>query len=244
MLNTSKRILHIGLLLLASSFANAYSVSPIIMDLSPSGPGAKKTVEILNDSDEPIAIELSVAGREISSDGKESIVEKEEIEKAFGIYPAQVVLKPKSTRTIQLQYLGKPDLTKEEAYRLIVEEVTIGFDKPKTKKTQGGVEFLVRYHAAVYVKPKNVSANIEIKSIKKTTEDSKELLVVELLNKGNAHQVILNPKLNKGGVIIAEEKDLPGLQEVNILAGHTRTCKMPWPTGKTLEQLQGATLVY
>lgn len=49
-----------------SSIATAYKVEPIITTFAPKGGQAKKTIDIINDSTEPMAVEISVAGRAIS----------------------------------------------------------------------------------------------------------------------------------------------------------------------------------
>lgn len=223
------------------SVASAYSVSPILLTLTPKGAESKKTVDIKNDSDEPIAIELSVAKRLISKEGVESIEVNDATDKAFGIYPAQLVIRPNSTRTVQVQYLGDKSITTEQAYRMMVEEVSIDFERPaKKQKSQGGVDFLVEYRTSLYVAPKGAKADLVVKSLKKENDQ----LVLEVENKGNAHTMIVQPKLQSAGTVVLDEKSLGGMIDTNVLAGNTRVYKMPWPKGKTVDQLKGLNLTY
>ena len=62
----------IGLFVIFGCFNTfAYTVSPIIINLAPEGDRARQTVDILNDGEEPIAIEISVNDRHITPEGND-----------------------------------------------------------------------------------------------------------------------------------------------------------------------------
>lgn len=243
----SGRVLIAAFITVALSYcplANAYKVEPIITTLAPKGAAAKKSIDIINDSDEPMAVEVSIAGRVISVDGKESIVESDEIEKSFGVYPAQAVIKPNSTRTVVVQYRGNPDLKKEEAYRIIVNQVKIDFEKPRSKMAKGGMDFLVQYRGSLYVKPHGTTPNLQLKSISREKVSGKDALAIEVTNNGTAHDVIYAPQLKRGEEVVLGPDELAPMSEANLLASNSRKFLISWPKGKTLEQLQNTQFTY
>lgn len=143
-----------------------------------------------------------------------------------------------------MQYLGKPDLKQEAAYRLIVNQVNIDFEKPKVKGAQGGMEFLVQYRGSLYVRPAGTTPDLQVKSISRSNVSGKDALVVELTNHGTAHDVVYAPHLKRGDEVILGPDELAPLSEANLLAGNTRKFLIAWPKGKTLEQIQGTKFSY
>lgn len=164
-----KNILYILIFCLTATVSHAYSISPIIIHLTPQGSSAKQAVDIINDSDEPIAIEVTVRERIIDAAGQDNLAEVNEKQQLFAIYPSQLVVKPNATRTVQVQYIGDKKLDKELAYKLIFEELKINFEKPNTSE-QGGIDFLIKYQASLYVTPSNAKPNVIIKSITKSKD--------------------------------------------------------------------------
>ncbi|CAD5971572.1 hypothetical protein [Planktothrix agardhii] len=80
------------IILSAISPALAFKLDPISRVFEPAGAGATQSYEVINDSAEQIAVELSIAERKISLEGQETT---ESADDDFLVYPSQIVLPPK-----------------------------------------------------------------------------------------------------------------------------------------------------
>ena len=92
--------------------ANAFRFSPFRAKFEPSGPEANKLFTVENNSDQPASVEIRVTTRKVDVSGVEK---NENAEKDFVVYPAQLVLKPRESRTVRIQWAGDPELKEEKA---------------------------------------------------------------------------------------------------------------------------------
>ncbi len=171
---------------------------------------------IENDGVENMAIELSISERHMNEFGIENLPETSELT----IFPPQLIIPPKEKRTIRVNWNGPSDISEEKAFRVIAEQLPLKVDD-KTKK-RSGIQMLMKYMAALYVTPKEVSSKLEITSFK---SDGKNItLLIE--NKGNKHQVLINPTvtfLHQNKKHVLKNKDLGGLVGENVLAKSKRS---------------------
>jgi P pilus assembly chaperone PapD len=58
---------------LASPVAPAFVLIPITMDFDPAGQGTHRTFRVENDSDTPVAVQISMVTRKMDIDGKETL---------------------------------------------------------------------------------------------------------------------------------------------------------------------------
>lgn len=169
---------------------------------------------IENDSNEKMAIELSVKERKMDESGLETLPATSEIT----VFPPQMIIPPKEKRTIRVNWVGGKDLVEEKAFRVIAEQLPLKVDE-KTKK-KSGIQMLMKYMAALYVTPKDAESKVKILSIKK---DANTLLVT-LENEGNKHQVLSKPTIHFGKTKkTIDSAELIGLTGENILARSKRT---------------------
>lgn len=219
--------------LLLAGPVGAIQFSPIEMTFTPAGRESVRTFRLENDTDGPVAVEISVFGRSITPGGDEELVPSED---EFVIVPEQVVLGAGDVQWIRVQWIGNPAPEKERAFRLIAEQLPIDIgDQPEV---QGGViRLLIRYLASVYVVPKGAKANISVISAEQTNgPDQAPGLLVELGNTGRAHKVLNTIRLviksrvssDVASVLLSAER-LTELGGRNMLAGATRQLKLAWP---------------
>ena len=88
-----KNLLLVMLLLVTICFASAFQFSPLEQTFEPSGEKATQTYTIVNDSDDQIAISLSVLSRDQDAEGNEV---RADASKEFLISPSKVIVNPKS----------------------------------------------------------------------------------------------------------------------------------------------------
>jgi fimbrial chaperone protein len=176
-----------------------------------------------NDSDQAIAVQVSLAKREMDINGVES---NSKVSDELTVYPTQLIIPPNEKRSVKVSWMGSVVPTKELAFRIIAEQLPIDLEKNKSKKAS--IKVLLRYVAALYVKAEDYNSDIKITEIK--TNDKKVSIQVE--NNGKKHQVLANLNLkfiddkNKKEVLL-EAADLKGMSGENILADSKRVFSFP-----------------
>jgi len=226
---TAMRRLGLAVLLAAGLVlpAQAFKLTPIEMEFSPSGRGATQTFVIENPGAAPEAIELRTFSRDMDAMGEDILVE--DIDN-FVVFPAQVILQPGQEQAIRVQWIGDPAPPEELAYRLIAEQLPI--DLGEAQEEGGQMKLLVRYIASLYVVPDGAKPEVSLISAGPSTDGSGLELVFQ--NTGSAHVLLsdLVLTINGGGSEMVLNKDqLEGVAGQNVLAGHTRGFVMPWPDG-------------
>lgn len=208
----------------------AFKFQPITMDFKDEGKNSSQNFQILNTTTETIAVQIEVFKRGMDLNGKDILSETED----FFIYPEQIILKSGKSQTIRVMYKGKKISSKEEAYRIIANQVPVNFDKTK----KGGLKILFRYIGSIYVIPENINIDVQITDIEKIDNSMK----LHIKNLGNSHVILKDAyiKLKSGSseVIISSEK-LKGLSGSNILAGTTLEYIVPWPKELENENIKG-----
>lgn len=177
-----------------------------------------------NDSDQPIAVTAVVFKREMNAEGVEK---NEKIENEMTVYPSQLIIPPNEKRSVKVTWVGKVAPIKEEAYRLVAEQLPIELDKNKKKKAS--IKVLLRYVAALYVEPEGVSSNVNLKKLE--VDDKNITLILE--NTGKKHQVLADLSLKFSGKkdILLQGDELKGMTGENILAENERIFRFA-KTGK------------
>jgi fimbrial chaperone protein len=204
----------------------AFSFSPMTVSVGSSGSSALMTYKVTNDSDQQTAVSIKVTTRTINETGKET---NAPADKEFLVFPARVVLKPRSSQNVKVQYRGNPAITSEVAYRVFAEQLPVDF----SKSSSSGVSILLTYVAALYVTPKDAAAKLVIDKAVGSQKDGRPGLEIRLKNDGTKHALISNPVVR-----ISQGSGLPSLEfagepasEIdgkNILAKSARSFFVPW----------------
>lgn len=209
-------------LLLTTFSASALQMNPQSLVLKPSGGGARQSVTVLNESDKPIAVQLSVMTRQQ--------VNNKEIRKPadndFAIYPPQMIIPARSTQKVRVEWLGAGQLPREKAYRLIAEQVFVSLDD----KNQSGVKMLMTLVGALYVQPNGMRSNLKVTSVKRHGNK----LALTVANSGNRHRLMKYATLilrNGGQTLTLKGKQIIGLDGNNVLGGATKRFFVPLPKG-------------
>lgn len=236
--------------------AEALKFSPMEEIFTPTGKNATKTFTITNDTLEKIAIQITPTTRKIDQNGKEI---NENAEDDFTIYPSQIIMEPgKKDETtgeiipektnIRVQWIGDTDIKEEKAFRIYAEQLPVNLEK---KKGGAVVNLLLRYGAAVYIRPEDVelSPNLEIKSVKKTSNNKLKIL---FKNTGNKQISLKKPELTltdgENSVVLKNEivthkngKQTPKgpiveMENAKLLAGGKRYFELPAPKSLDLSK--------
>jgi fimbrial chaperone protein len=203
-------------LCLFSFKAFAFKFSPMSQTIN-FRPNENTTLFYLeNDSELPIAIQVSIATRSMDPNGLEKNTDQN-IKNDFSFYPSQMIIPSNEKRSVKVTYLGKEIPIKETAYRLIAEQLPV--DLEKNTKNKKSIKVLLRYVAALYVTTEKMQSDVNFKSL--AVDEKKVSLTIE--NKGSKHQVLsnlnlkfLDDKSKKETLLTAEE--LKGMTGENVLA--------------------------
>jgi fimbrial chaperone protein len=210
----------------------AFSFEPISRSFSPSGRGATQSFRLKNEGPDYIAIRISMFTREIGTDGRESRKAADEL---FTVYPRQIVLKPESIQTVRVKWEGPADISSEQAYRILIEQVPVDFGGETSRDS--GIQILFRYLGAVYICPPEASADVVVQHAEIVRVDDSEALEITLNNRGNKHSILNDLTIiirNAGDGSVLHEYPpelLEGINGDNILAGGTRIVRLKVPEG-------------
>lgn len=176
----------------ATSPARAISVSPLVIDMTAAGRGARNAVTVLNDSKSPLPVEVRVYRLELGLDGEPK---KTPADDDFVIFPPQAILKPGATQIFRVQWAGDPALAKSQGYVLSVNQLPV-----KIAQAKSGVQVVFNFSVVVNVAP--VSGQAELRAVKtEVTTDAKgtprPAIIVE--NKGNKHAYFSDASLKIAG---------------------------------------------
>lgn len=202
------------------------------VEFEPTGKEATHSFLIDNAGGEKIAVQVSMAKREIDFDGKETNPEAQ-VDAEFIVYPPQLVLGPNEKRTVRVTWTGDAQPKRELAYRIIAEQLPVDAEKRvRTKNTV--IKMLLRYLGAVYITPRDAKAAlVPLSAERVTSKDGKTPeLALTFENKGNAHRVLKDFKIKvsaSGKALELSEADVKPLVGQNILAGSKRRFRLAWP---------------
>ena len=198
------------------------------VSLDPSGKGATHSFILDNNGNEKLAIQVSMAVREVDAAGLEKNPEADD---DFIIYPSQIVLNGNEKRTVRVTWAGNAKPDKELAFRIIAEQLPVDTKKPE-KKGQAVIRMLLRYLGAVYITPRGASPKIVVTKLERVETKAGPRLAVTLANQGTGHQIITTAKIKIGSLTLKDDETKP-LSGLNLLAGSKRRIELPWPAQGT-----------
>jgi fimbrial chaperone protein len=199
-----------------------------VQDFEPSGRGTTQTFRLENAGTQRAAVEISIHALDITPDGEEKRTRADGV---FNVFPSQIVLPPRGTQVLRVQWRGPAKLEKELVYRLIAEQLPV--ELQKREQSGARINILLRYEAILYVVPKGAKGELRLVSTEPATRDGKPALAISIENRGNAHGRLVDPKLEltaaSGQAVTLGAAELTELAGVSVLAGRTRHFRVPWP---------------
>jgi len=214
--------------------ALSFQLLPISRTFSPTGSGSTQSYQVINDTQEKLAVEVSIVERQIDIAGQES---HKQAADDFLIYPPQILLNPGESQTVRVTWLGEPKPSKELAYRLIAEQLPINLGKPQDNQSQpvGAVKLLMRYLGSIYIRPTNVKQNVVLETVEPLQgKNDEKQLAITLHNQGTAHAVLknLHLQLSAAGqklMVNLKGEQLAAMNNAVILSGNKRRFIIPHP---------------
>ena len=146
--------------LLLSSAADAARVSPMIVDLEPSGNGSVARVELTNDAARDIPFEVRLMRGVISEQGELTLTPADD---DFLVFPTQAIVQSNTQQVFRLQYVGNPDLSQSDVYYMSIQQVPV-----QIAPSQSQVQVVVNYNVLVNIVPDGTRPEAVVESVEAT----------------------------------------------------------------------------
>lgn len=219
----------IGILIFATASAWSMNVEPLSARFAPTGRESIQTYRITNTQSQPIAVRIRTTTRELQPNGEEV---RNPAEEMFLVFPGRLLLQPGQTQAVRVQWRGSSDLPREEAYRIIFEQVAVDDSADATGDSAGvSLSFMYRYVGALYITPPQAEGEVVLSTTTVVSDPGPSGGITELLlefeNRGTAHVVVREPTVviegkAPDGTSLRYEIDadaLSVLSGINLLAG-------------------------
>lgn len=145
-----------ALLALMPVAAEASRVSPMIVELRPTGRDAVARIELTNDADRDIPYEVQMMRGEISPDGDLALTPADE---EFIVFPPQAIVEKRSQQVFRVQYVGQEALEESQIFYLSVKQIPVAFEEG-----ENALQVVVNYNVLVNVIPENTTAVADVRS--------------------------------------------------------------------------------
>ena len=138
--------------------ANASRVSPMIVELDPTGRGAIARVQLTNDGANDIPFEVQMMRGIISEDG---ILSLQPADDDFLVFPVQAIVEANSQQVFRMQYVGEAALDASEIYYMSIRQVPVAFEEGTTQ-----VQVVVNYNVLANVVPAGAQPEPIVRSVR------------------------------------------------------------------------------
>lgn len=211
--------------------ASAYDLTPIVVQLKPSGAGSSQTMVVTNSHDVPIAIEVQAFERKQLPTGEDRLEPEDE---DLIVYPPQMVIPPKSSQSFKVQWVGDPAPARELAFRIVTEQLPIRFEERINADSEADLTVRYRYEAALYVLPEGAQPSARLVSVERVRDEAgAENLELAIVSEGTMRAILDEPVLEltagAGNSVELSGEAIKPLIGLNILPGVERRVRIASP---------------
>ncbi|MGB3805851.1 MAG: hypothetical protein WA936_01490 [Erythrobacter sp.] len=141
--------------------ANASRVSPMIVELEPTGRGSIARVDLVNDGLRDLPFEVQMMRGVITPEGS---LELTPADAEFVVFPAQTLVESNSQQVFRIQYVGEGALDQSEVYYMAIRQIPVGFDPGVSQ-----IQMVVNFNVLVNVVPDGATPEPVVRSVGFTT---------------------------------------------------------------------------
>lgn len=181
---------------LSAASVSAMSVTPIIIDMTPTGRNARSEIAVENTAIGDIPVAISVSEAFINEKGE---VQTKEADDQFLVYPAQALIKPNSKQNFRVQWVGDPELQLGRTFIFSVAQQPVALPDGVS-----GIQILYNFEVIVSVSPEKGKPELGVLESKFETIDGKRRATIKIKNTGVSHGYL------SGSKIKLEAKDKQG----------------------------------
>lgn len=136
--------------------AAASRVTPMIVEMEPTGRNSIARIELTNDADRDIAYEVQMMSGEISPEGELTLTPADD---QFVVFPPQAIVEGRSQQVFRVQYVGDDALEQSKIYYLSIKQIPVAF-----QPGQNQVQVVVNFNVLINVVPDGAQPLATIRS--------------------------------------------------------------------------------
>lgn len=152
-----------ALVALGSTAGHAARVTPMAIDLTPSGRNSIARIEVTNGEARDLPVEIRLFRGTISEQGQLSL---EPADDKFVAFPPQVVIPANGQQIFRIQYIADGPMTQSEVYYASISQLPVAVS-PNVSR----IEVLMRFNVLVNVIPDGSKADPQVVSVRVTDRE-------------------------------------------------------------------------
>ena len=141
---------------LTAAVAEAYRVTPLLLELTDTGRDRAGQIRVENTTDRPLTFEAYALDWTISEDGERTT---SPAAAPLLIFPPQAIVPPGETQVVRVEWVGGA-VEQSRDFIVMVEQLPVDFTPDQAEGS--GVQFLFNFGAAVHVAPTGAVAELNI----------------------------------------------------------------------------------
>lgn len=146
-----------GIPLFRPAVAWAMKVAPVYLNLEPGGRVSAGSIVVTNPASTAIAVEVTMATREISLDGD---IRTGHPVDDFVVFPPQAFIEAGASQVFRIQWIGGRPVERSEAYHAVIRQAPVDPDTPFR-----GLRFLVIFNTVVYLNPPHAEPRLQVVAV-------------------------------------------------------------------------------
>jgi len=151
-------------LFITAAPAQAARVSPMIVELEPTGRASVARIDVINDGEKDIPYEVQMMRGEITPDGKLNLTPADE---EFVVFPAQTLIEANSQQVFRVQYIGESAENRSQVYYMAVRQIPVSFDPGVSE-----IQVVVNFNVLVNVVPDGTEPQAVVNAARVATRDA------------------------------------------------------------------------
>ncbi|WP_331133658.1 fimbria/pilus periplasmic chaperone [Sphingopyxis sp.] len=132
-------------LALGAAPSEAARVTPMTVEMSPTGRGSTARIKVTNSENRNLPVELRMYRGDVNEAGELMLTPADD---KFVVFPPQVVISPNAQQVFRIQYLPGEPLTKSEVYYAAVTQIPVDLDPAISR-----IQVVMRFNVLVNVVP-------------------------------------------------------------------------------------------
>lgn len=158
--------------------AEAFRISPLVLDISSRGAGANGRVEVQNLTGRDLPLEARMFAITF---GEEGVNGETPADESFVVFPPQVVLKPNQRQVFRIQYVGEQP-ARSRAYHASFRQLPVTLEDTPAEGAQ--VQILYDLRALISVTPPDAAPEVRVVSANVVRGEDGPVLEAVIRNDG------------------------------------------------------------
>ena len=138
--------------------AQASRVTPMVVEMTPTGRGSLARIEVANTDGRDVPMEIRMYRGRIAENGE---LQLEPAEERFAAFPAQVIIPANGRQVFRIQFIPSGPMTQSEIYYASITQLPV-----ELEETGSRIQMLMRFNVLLNVVPEGTAARPEIESVR------------------------------------------------------------------------------